>query len=380
MKSLGYGLIGSGFMGKCHAQAMDRVAHTFALAAAPRLEMLADVDAPAAAKAAHALGFARSTGDWNALVADLKIDIVSITTPNLLHKPMALAAIAAKKAVWCEKPLSATPADAKEMADAARKAGVVTIVGFNYLRHPLMALAKEIATSGEIGTPIGFRGIHLEDYMADPAAPWSFRLDPAGGHGAIADIGSHIVSLARFLMGEIEEVSGQVATVVPRRPAAPGSSEMRNVEVDDQARALLKFASGATGSIEASWVNQGRKLTLAFELTGTKGTVLLDFERMNEVQLYVSGAPAGRAGFKTILAGADHANYAAFTPAAGHHIGFNDLKVIEAKVLIDAVTGAGGAGASRAWPDFTDAWRIQQVIEAIVRSSRERRWVRPGEM
>ena len=376
MKTLGYGLIGSGFMGECHAHAMHDVARTFPLQAEPVLEMLADATPEIASKAAAALGFARSTGDWKALVADPKIDIVSITTPNALHKPMALAAIAAGKTVWCEKPLAATPADAKEMADAAKKAGVKTVVGFNYLRHPLMSLAKEIITSGEIGEVISFRGVHLEDYMADPSGPWSFRTDAAGGHGAIADIGSHILSLARYLMGEIEEVSGQVVTVIKKRPVAPGAKETRPIEVDDQARALIKFVSGATGNIEASWVAQGRKLTLAFELTGSKGTILLDFERMNELQLYIDGQAKGRSGFKTILAGADHPHYGAFTPAAGHHIGFNDLKTIEAKILIEAVTGKGPA----AWPDFTDAWRIQQAVEAIVRSSREKRWVKTGEM
>jgi predicted dehydrogenase len=279
--------------------------------------------------------------------------------------------------VWCEKPLAATPADAKEMAEAATKAGVKTIVGFNYLRHPLMTLAKEIVASGEIGTPVSFRGVHLEDYMADPAGPFNFRLDATAGHGAVADIGSHIISLARYLMGEIEEVSGQTVTVIKQRPAAPGSTEMKPIAVDDQARALIKFASGATGSVEASWIAQGRKLTLAFELTGSKGTILLDFERMNELQLFVEGQAKGRSGFKTILAGADHPHYGAFTPAAGHHLGFNDLKTIEAKILIEAVTGTGDA---KAWPDFTDAWRIQQTVEAIVRSSRERRWVKTSEM
>ncbi|HEY1721740.1 MAG TPA: Gfo/Idh/MocA family oxidoreductase [Magnetospirillaceae bacterium] len=377
MKRLGYGLIGSGFMGKCHAHAMYDVARTFALSAEPVLEMLADVNADVAGKAAAALGFARSTGDWQALVNDPKIDIVSITTPNTLHKPMALAAIAAGKTVWCEKPLAATPADAKEMAEAAKKAGAKTIVGFNYLRHPLMTLAKDLITSGEIGEVISFRGVHLEDYMADPTAPWSFRTDPVGGHGAIADIGSHILSLARYLMGEIDELSGQTVTVIKHRPIAPGAKETRPIEVDDQARALIKFTSGATGNIEASWIAQGRKLTLAFELTGSKGTILLDFERMNELQLYIAGQPKGRTGFTTILAGADHPHYGAFTPAAGHHIGFNDLKTIEAKILIDAMTGTGNAAA---WPDFTDAWRIQQAVEAIVRSSREKRWIKPSEM
>jgi predicted dehydrogenase len=375
MKTFGYGLIGSGFMGKCHAHAMRNAPRTFALPLEPRFEIIADIDAPSAARAAGSLGFARSTGDWRTLVTDPAVDVVSITTPNSLHKPMALAALVAGKTVWCEKPLAATPADAKEMADAAQ-AGAKTIVGFSYLRNPLVGVAHEIVASGEIGEPVSFRGVHLEDYMSDPARPWSFRLDPTGGHGAIADIGSHIISIACHLMGAIDEVSGQVSTLVKHRPISAGSIETRAVEVDDQARALLRFASGATGSIETSWMAHGRKLTLAFEVTGTTGTILLDFERMNELLLYTVGQGKGREGFKTILTGPDHQHYSAFVPVAGHHIGFNDLKTIEAKTLVDAFAAAGPA----AWPDFTDAWRVAQTVEAIVRSSRERRWMKTAEM
>ena len=376
MKTFGYGLIGSGFMGKCHAHAMRNAPRTFALPLEPRFEIIADIDASSAARAAGSLGFAGSTGDWRTLVTDPAVDVVSITTPNSLHKSMALAGLVAGKTVWCEKPLAATPADAKEMADAAAKAGTKTIVGFSYLRNPLVGLAHEIVASGEIGEPVGFRGVHLEDYMSDPARPWSFRLDPTGGHGAIADIGSHIISIACHLMGAIDEVSGQVSTLVKHRPISAGSIETRAVEVDDQARALLRFASGATGSIETSWMAHGRKLTLAFELTGTTGTILLDFERMNELLLYTVGQGKGREGFKTILAGPEHPHYSAFVPVAGHHIGFNDLKTIEAKTLVDAFAAAGPA----ARPDFTDAWRVAQTVEAIVRSSRERRWMKTAEM
>jgi predicted dehydrogenase len=191
MKTFGYGLIGSGFMGKCRAYAMRNAPRTFALPLEPRFEIIADIDASSAARAAGSLGFARSTGDWRTLVTDPAVDVVSITTPDSLHKPMALAALAAGKTVWCEKPL------------AAAKAGTKTIVEFSYLRNPLVGLAQEIVASGEIGEPVGFRGVHLEDYKSDPARPWSFRLDPTGGHGAIADIGSHIISIARHLVGEI---------------------------------------------------------------------------------------------------------------------------------------------------------------------------------
>ena len=182
------------------------------------------------------------------LVNDPDIDLVDITAPTILHKPIALAAIAAGKPVYCEKPLAPTADQAKEMVDAAEAAGVFTAVGFNYLKNPMVRLAREIIESGEIGEVISFRGVHAEDFMTDPTVPYSWRLDPVGGHGAIADLGSHVVSIARFLAGPIAELTGQVATVHKQRPAAPGSTEMRDVLVDDEARALVRFASGATGS------------------------------------------------------------------------------------------------------------------------------------
>jgi predicted dehydrogenase len=370
MNAIAIGLIGSGFMGRSHAIAFRAAPTVFELPAAPVLELLADIDAATAAKAARSLGFARATDDWQALVRDPAIALVDITTPNVMHKPMALAAIAAGKHVYCEKPLAANAADARAMADAAEAAGVQTFVGFNYLRNPMLAMAREAIAAGEIGEVVSFRGIHAEDYMTDPARPWTWRLDPAGGHGAVADLGSHILSLARFLVGDIIEVCGQLATVVKQRPVAVGAAQMRRVDVDDQARALLRFASGATGAIEASWVAAGRKMTLAFEITGSRGSIAFDQERMNEIQLYTLGQKAGREGFKTILSGPDHPNYRAFCPAAGHHLSYNDLKTIEVRAILDAL-----AGGPRFQPDFREAARIQAIVDAIVTSTRERRWI-----
>jgi predicted dehydrogenase len=370
MRRIGIGLIGSGFMGRSHTLAFRAAPAIFAAEAVPVLELLADIDEPTAARAAQSLGYTRATADWEALVRDPAVQLVDITTPNALHKPMALAAIAAGKHVYCEKPLAASAADAAAMAEAAQKAGVQTFVGFNYLKNPLLALARAMIEGGEIGSVVSFRGIHAEDYMADPAQPWTWRLDPAGGHGAIADLGSHILSIARYLAGDIVEVSGQIATVVKQRPAAPGSTEMRQVAVDDQARALLRFASGATGSIEASWIATGRKMTIAFEITGTKGTIAFDQERMNELQVYTMGQPRGREGFRSILTGPEHPPYGRFCPAPGHHIGYNDLKTIEVAAILDAL-----AGGPRFMPDFAEAARIQATVDAIVTSARERRWV-----
>ncbi|MEQ8700568.1 MAG: Gfo/Idh/MocA family oxidoreductase, partial [Bauldia litoralis] len=339
MKRLGVGLVGSGFMGRSHAHAFRAAAGVFDLPMAPTLELLADVNEGVAARAADTLGFNRSTGDWKALVADPAVDLVDITTPNTLHKPIALAAIEAGKPVYCEKPLAPNALEARQMVDAAERKGVKTAVGFNYLKNPMVALAREIVASGEIGEVVSFRGIHAEDYMTDPKAPFTWRLDAAGGHGVVADLGSHIISIARFVVGPIESVVGQIRTVTDKRPAGPGASEMRAVEVDDEARALVRFAGGATGSLEASWVAAGRKMMLAFEVTGTRGTIAVDHERFNELQLYTVGQPGGREGFKTILAGPQHDSYKEFCPAPGHQLGFNDIKTIEVKALITALAG-----------------------------------------
>jgi len=372
-KSVRVGLIGSGFMGRSHAIAMRTAAGVFGLERPLVLELLADVDAPSASRAGLALGIARTTGDWRALVTDAAVDLVDITTPNTLHEPMAMAAIAAKKPVYCEKPLAPDAATAFRMAEAAEAAGVLTFVGFNYLKNPLVRLAREIVESGEIGEVWGFRGLHAEDYMTDPAALWTWRLDPRGGAGAVADLGSHIISLARFVVGEIEAVSSDLSTKVTDRTTADG--RRRQVEVDDEARALVRFAGGATGTLEASWVATGRKMYLAFELTGSKGSICLDMERMNELRLFIRGGKPGREGYVEIPAGPTHPDYAPFCPAPGHQLGFNEIKAIEVKAIADAL-----AGGPAFYPDFREAALIQATVDAILLSARERRWVEVREL
>jgi predicted dehydrogenase len=371
MQRLNVGLVGSGFIGRAHAFAWRAAPAIFGLPVTPALHMLADVDQPTARRAAAALGFAQGTGDWRELVESPDIDLVDITTPNAWHKPMALAAIAAGKPVYCEKPLAPNATEAMEMMEAAEAAGVPTFVGFNYLKNPMVELAHEIAQSGEIGEVWSFRGIHAEDYMTDAEAPWTWRLDPKGGAGAIADLGSHIISLARYVVGEIEELSADLDTVVPTRPIAPGSPDRRPVEVDDQARLLVRFVGGVKGTIEASWVATGRKMHLAFEVYGSRGSILVDMERLNELALYVREDAKGRQGYRRILASPGHKDYAAFCPAPGHQLGFNDVKTIEVKEVVSSLLEGRPF-----YPGFREAWLIQRVVDAALLSGRERRWVR----
>ena len=376
MAEVRIGLIGSGYMGKAHALAYRTVPGVFALPAEPALELLADVDAATAERAGEAFGFARWTGAWRELVSDPAVDLVDITTPNVLHKEMAFAAIDAGKPVYCEKPLAPTAADAKAMVEHAEAAGVKTMVGFNYLKNPITVLAKEIVESGELGEVHAFRGTHFEDYMLDPDSLVSaWRLDPRSGDGVIVDLASHVVSLARYLVGGIDAVCADRDTVVTERRAAAGESATQTVEVADQVRTLLRFAGGAKGTIEASWIATGRKMGIVCEITGNKGALRFDFERLNELHLYTTDQARGREGFKTILTGPDHKDYANFCLAPGHQLGFNDIKVIEVRDLIEGLVAA----EARPWPDFNEAWQVQRVIDAISASGREHRWVPTAE-
>ncbi len=365
--TVGIGLIGAGFMGRCHANAFGAVAGLFDLPLAPVREILADAGHERAQAGARALGFSRSCGDWQDMVADPAIDIVAITAPNVLHEPMALAAIAAGKTVYCEKPLSVTAASALRMTEAAEAAGVVTAVGFNFLHNPIIGLARRLIAAGEIGEITGFRGRHAENYMASPDAPHSFRTDPRGG-GAASDIGSHIVSLARFLVGPVAQVCADSRTLHATRPVAPGATERRAVEVDDVTHALVRFDSGVLGSIEANWAATGRTMDLSFEITGTRGAIAFTQERMNELMVH-GGAGAG-AGFRRIEAGPLHPPYGRFCPAPGHQLGFNDLKVIEVADLLEAHARGGSCLC-----DFREAYEVQKAIEAMQLSARRQEWV-----
>jgi predicted dehydrogenase len=364
------GLIGSGFMGKTHAFGYSIAARVFDLPFELELHTIADISDEAAAKAASALGFARATSDWRSLVADPSIDVVNITTPNALHKEMALAAIAGGKHVYCEKPLAPLATDSREMAQAAEAAGVKTQLGFNYLCNPMLGLARDMIAAGELGEIRSYRGVHAEDYMADNTGPFTFRHDPSGG-GALADIGSHALATAEFLLGPaagpIIQVMGDCVTMIRERPDGKGG--WRRVEVDDVGRAFLRFSNGASGSIEANWIATGRKMQHDFEVYGSRGALAYSQERFNELHFFSTGDHRGRQGFRRIEAGPEHAPYGLFCVAPGHQLGFNDLKAIEVAGYLDAIAGR------RSEPfNFGAGLRIQTLVETIHASNRAGTW------
>ncbi|MCL4186487.1 MAG: Gfo/Idh/MocA family oxidoreductase [Rhodobacteraceae bacterium] len=368
MHSIGVALIGTGFMGKAHAIAWANARRILGVEAEVRLEVLCDTPADKARAMAAQFGFARATGDWRAVLSDPAVTVVSVTTPNGLHREMAEAALGAGKHVWCEKPMALTLADAAAMEAAARTAGRITLLGYNYLRNPAIAHARRLVADGAIGRPVHFRGWVDEDYQADPDLAWSWRATrSAAGLGALGDLGCHLVSVMLGLMGPVESLIADTQVIHATRPLPDGSGRAA-VENEDTATAILRFGSGAQGSISASRSAWGRKGRLDFEVHGTEGMVVFAQERMNELQLYQNRGPQAEQGFRTILTGPAHPPYGAFCPAPGHQLGFNDLKVIEAGELI-----AGLTGGPRPWPDFTAGLGIERLIHAVATSAADGR-------
>ncbi len=365
--TLKIGLIGTGFMGKTHVFGFASAPRVFELPYDLELHTVADITHEAATSAARALGFANSTANWRDIIANPEIDVVDITAPNALHKEMALAAIAAGKHVYCEKPLAPLASDAREMTNAAEAKGIRTQVGFNYLCNPMLSLAREMIAAGELGEIRGYRGLHCEDYMADANGNYTFRHDPVGG-GALADIGSHALATAEYLCGPITRVMGDCVTVISDRPDGRGGRKV--VTVDDVGRAFLRFENGATGSIEGNWIATGRKMQHDFEVYGTKGALTFSQEHFNVLHYFDTTDAKGRQGFRRIEAGPDHAPYGLFCVAPGHQLGFNDLKAIEVAGYVNAI-------ASKA-PEpfnFRKGLRIQTLVETIQNSAREEKWM-----
>lgn len=383
-KYLNIGLIGSGFMGQAHADAYRRAAMLYRnLPAKPRLVCQADATAELAASAAARFGFERSTGDWRALVEDPEIDVVDITSPNHMHKEMALAAIAAGKHVYCEKPLAVTLEDAEEMAAAARARGVKTMMAFNNIKTPAAMLAKQLIDNGDIGRPTRFRAWFDQGFFNDPELPFSWRCTrKEAGSGALGDLGSHVVAVGQYLMGDVERVVAESETFFPTRPIPAGGSgygakagaeaPRAKVENEDQIQALIRFRSGAGGSIEASRIAAGKVFGVYWEVSGTEGTIIMDGERFNELKISRFTDPKPDRGFKTIYAGSQVPQFSAFFgfDFAGGGLGYFDVKVIEVHDLIEGI-----CTDTDAFPNFQFGVANQRILAAIEASLASRGWV-----
>lgn len=372
METLGVGLIGTGYMGKCHALAWTSVRAVFGTGPKVRLAHLVEVDRDLAARRGQELGFDRAGSDWRALMQDPEVDVVSITTPNHLHADMAVAALEAGKHVWCEKPMATTLEDARRMLAAAKASGKVAALGYNYIQSPMIRQMDELLKAGTIGTVNHVRFEMDEDFMADATAAFGWKSEKASGHGALDDFGVHPLSLILTLFGPIRRVFAHQAKPYPIRSTGDGRS--RAVETFDIASILFEMDSGASGVMALNRSAWGRKGRIAMEVFGDRGSMLFDQERFNELQLFtVDGAPATR-GFRTVLAGPAHPPYDRFIPAPGHGLGFNDLKVIECRELISRIEG----NPNTRLIDFETGFEIERAVDAMARSYAAGSWIELG--
>lgn len=368
MKELGIGLIGTGYMGKCHALAWNSVASVFGDVARPRLVTLAEVNADLAAKKAGEFGFLKSTGNWRDLLADPEIDVISVTTPNAFHAEMAIAALQAGKHVWCEKPMAPKLEEAIAMEKAARDARKIAAMGYNYIQNPVIRHIRKLLEEGAIGTVNHVRVEMDEDFMADPAQLFYWKSEASSGYGALDDFAVHPLSLIYVLFGHVKSVVADLAKPYETRPVAGGGS--RQVENHDIASVLMHLDSGVSAVLMANRSAWGRKGRIALQIFGSEGSILYDQERMNEFELYqASGRPEER-GYRKVLTAPHHAPYDRFIPAPGHGLGFNDLKVIECRELIAAI------GGDKAYLiDFEEGLRIERSVHAMAQSFAKGRWV-----
>jgi predicted dehydrogenase len=356
--TLGVAMLGYGFMGRAHSRAL-RMLSTIEErpAAVPRLVSICGRDQAAVERARREWGWESATADWREQLADPRVGAFDNVGPNALHLEPSLAAVAAGKHVLCEKPLARTAFEARRLWTEARRAGVVHMCGFNLRFLPAVQLARDLIRAGELGEPTHFRARFLASSALDPdqRRTWRFDRDEAGS-GAVADLGSHIVDLARHLVGEPSAVSAATRTVVPTRDG-------QGVDVDDAFAAVVEFEGGAIGTLEASRVAGRRTGVCAFEVDGTRGSLCFDVARLNELEVTTTRKETRRLD----VTGSGHPFMELWWPSPGHAIGWGDSFVHELRHFLAAVAARRSVRPLGA--DFEDGYRCALTCDAILEAA-----------
>lgn len=379
-KEIRVGMIGYQFMGKAHSHAYRDLPFYFDTETKPVMQAIAGRHEEAVKKAADNFGWASYETDALKLIERDDIDLIDIVTPNNTHAEFAIAAAQAGKHVLCEKPLALNLRDAKKMLDAVHKAGVVNMVSHNYRFSPAVQLAKKLIQENRLGKIYHIRAQYLQDFIMDPQFPLVWRLQKeVTGSGALGDIGAHIIDLARFLVGEINEVVGLMETFIKERPIGKMSgglsaigheSEMGKVTVDDAAAFLARFENGALGVFEATRFAGGNRNGNRFEINGEKGSIRWDLENMNNLEVYLADDAPGLQGFRTINCTEAHHPFAGRYWPPGHIIGYEHTFINLLYELMHSITT--GKNSS---PTFEDGVRNQAVLEAVEKSAETGNWV-----
>jgi predicted dehydrogenase len=379
-REVGIGLLGVGWMGQLHTASYRRVRdHYPDCEAVPRFVIAADEVEERARAGVDRLGYEEWTTDWREVLAHPNVEAVSITAPNFLHREMAVEASRAGKHFWGEKPLGRDPAETAEAASAALEADVRTIVGLNYRHAPAVQYARELLASKRLGEIRHFRSHFLASYASHPAGALSWRFSrELAGLGILYDLMSHEVDLAQFLLGPIKRVSARSATFITERPkvdmgrgthfSVAEGGELGPVENEDWVAALVEFSGGLCSTLETSRVAVGPEARYHFEVNGTDGAMMWNFERMNELELFLP-LPTGDRGYATVVMGPEHPEFARFQPGAGIPMGYGDLKVVEAHLFLESVVD----GVQRE-PGVREMASTARVLDAMVRSFESEAW------
>lgn len=369
------GMLGYAFMGKAHSNAFKTMPYMmWPPPAIPRLLAICGRDEEAVSQAAARFGFERHYTDWRDLVADPQVQVFDNGAPNNLHAEPCIRAAQAGKHVLCEKPLALSSEEAKQMLDAVERAGVKHMVAHNYRFVPALRLAYDLIKSGRIGEIRQFRGTYLQESGAHEDRPmtWRTRRESAGV-GALGDLGSHTLDLARWLVGEVGAVSSLTKTFIAERWSDEGNSTREAVTVDDMAVSLLEFESGPIGTLEASKLALGRKNHHTLEINGSTGSIYFNMERLNELLFYSTDDPPDVQGFHDVLVTeANHPYYSYWWPR-GHTLGWEHTFVHEVHHFLKAIVE--GTPIEPYGATFYDGYRTAVVIDGIAESSRARRSV-----
>ena len=379
-KTLNVGLIGYKFMGKAHSNAYRQVARFFdGMELQPVLKAICGRDEAGVQRAQHVMGWESYETDWRRLIDRADIDIIDIATPSNLHAEMVVAAAQAGKHVFCEKPLANTAAEAKTMLDAVTQARVHHAIFFNYRKVPAIALAKQMIQEGALGQIYHCRCLYLQDWIVDPNFPLVWRLKKeTAGSGSHGDLLAHSLDTARYLVGEISEVSGLMKTFITQRPelaatddrmGGTASDTLGDVTVDDASLCLAHFANGAVGTFEATRFALGRKNHNRIEINGSKGSIVFNMERPNELEIYTEDTRTGTHGFRTVSVTSGQDPYSGHYWPTAHNTGYGETFI---NLIHDAFTAIGeGRNPS---PDFHDGYINNVILDTIERSARSKKW------
>ncbi|MGI8825599.1 MAG: Gfo/Idh/MocA family protein [Chloroflexota bacterium] len=373
--TVGIGMLGYAFMGRAHSSAFKTMPYTmWPPPAMPNLHAICGRSERAVREAAIRYGFEGFYTDWHQLVRDPEIQVFDNTGPNNLHAEPCIEAAQQGKHVLCEKPVARTAEEAKEMLDAVERSGVKHMVGFNYRFVPALHLMSDLIETGQLGEIRHFRGTYLQDWIASPDQPMVWRLNAdVAGSGALGDLGTHTVDLARWLVGEIGAVSGISKTFIRERPLGGDSGERGTVTVDDAVAVLLEFRNGAIGTLEATRFATGRKNHHTIEVNGSRGSVRFDLERLNELEYYSEDDAPNVRGFHDVLVTEQNHPFYAFWWPPGHTIGWEHTFVNEIYHFLRCIAHDEPVAPHGA--TFEDGYRNALILDAIAESSRTGRRV-----